>query len=358
MSNHFFISMVLCGLILFSGCSASDEDKAVETKPRPVRVEKIVSRALPVSVRSVGRLVPNRDVVVSAQVTGIVMQFKADVGAKVVSGEALVKLDPTDYTLALNESNANLQSAQARLSAAEHSFQRARRLLPEKAISLELFDAAEAEYRSSQALVSQLTTAVDMARQRLNKTLICAPFDGHVTRRLVELGQNVAVGDPVMGIADMQTVRVRIHINENDYVHLDKDDPVTVTVEAYPESDITGRVDKIGIQADARTNTFEVEILLENPQFIFKAGLTARVSIQTEIIPDAVMIPQDSVLFREDRKEVFVIEPGGKAAAREVRLGRTDGSAIRILQGLMPGDNLVVTGAQYLKPGDAVTVMP
>jgi RND family efflux transporter MFP subunit len=358
MRNHFIIGMLLTGLILAAGCGSSEDSKAVETKPRPVRIEKIVGRNLPVLVLSVGRLVPDREVVVSAQVPGIVMQLNADVGAKVEDRDALVKLDPTDYRLALNETSANLLSAQARLSAAENSYERARRLLPENAISRELFDAAEAEYRSSRAQVSQLATAVDMARRRLEKTVIAAPFDGYVTRRFVELGQNVAVGDPAMGIADMQAMRVRIHINENDYVHLDKDDPVTVAVEAYPDTPFPGRVDKIGIQADARTNTFEVEILLENPQFVLKAGLTARVSIQTEVIPDTIMIPQASVLFREDRKEVFVIEQGGKAAVREVKLGRIEGSAVRILEGLASGDNLVVAGAQYLKPGDTVTVTP
>jgi RND family efflux transporter MFP subunit len=313
---------------------------------------------MPVLINSVGRLVPEREVVVSAQVPGIVMQLNADVGVKVDSGQALVKLDPTDYTLALNEANANLQSIQARLSAAENSYERARRLLPENAITPELFDAAEAAYRTSQAQVSQLKAAADIARQRLNKTVICAPFDGHVAQRLVELGQNLAIGDPVMGIADIQTMRVRIHVNEHDYVNLDKDDPVTVLVEAYADEPFAGRVDKIGIKADARTNTFEVEILLENPTYTLKAGLTARVSIQTEVIQDAVMIPQDSVLFREDRKEVFIIEPGGIAAVREVKLGRVEGSAVRILQGLTTGDDLVVTGGQYLRQGDEVTVTP
>lgn len=357
MRNHFII-IGLSALILAVGCDSADENKGVETKPRPVRVENIARRDLPVFVRAVGRLVPDREVVVSAQVPGIVMQINADVGSRVAAGDALVKLDPTDYALVLNEAGANLQSVQARLAAAENSYQRAKRLLPEKAITPELFDTAEAEYRASQAQASQLKAAVDIARQRLKKTVIDAPFDGHVTRRSVELGQNVAAGDPVMGIADMKIMRVRIHINEQDYVHLDKDDLVTVMVEAFADQSFPGRVDKIGIQADPRTNTFEVEIQVENPQFVFKAGLTARVSIRTEVIPDAIMIPQNSVLFREDHKEVFVIEPDGKAAPREVKLGRSEGSVIRIRQGLMPGDRLVVSGGQYLKAGDEVVLTP
>jgi membrane fusion protein, multidrug efflux system len=343
-------------LILPSGCGSPADKTAEKTKPRPVRVETIRSRDLPILVRSVGRLVPDREVVVSAQVTGIVVAFNADVGDRVASGVALVGLDATDYNLALNAAEANLQAAQARLSAAGKNFARAGRLLPEKAISQELFDAAEAEYRASRASVSQLTAAVDTARQRLKKTTIHAPFSGHVVQRLVELGQNVAVGEAVMGIADMQAMRVKIHINENEYLHLDRDDPVSVVVEAFSDKPYTGRVDKIGIQADARTNTFEVEILLDNPGFTFKAGLTARVAIQTEVIREAVMIPQGSVLFREDRKEVFVVEQGGHAAAREVQLGETAGSDVRILQGLKSGDVLIVAGAQYLKPGDAVEI--
>lgn len=358
MRKMLIIVLAVCGPLMASGCGPSKENDVPVAKPRSVRIEEIVSRDLPVTVRAVGRLVPNREVVVSAQVTGILMQINADIGTRVNAGEALVELDPTDYRLALNEAQANLRSAQARRVVAENNYERAKSLLPDNVITLELFDQAEAEYRSSRALISQLEAVVDIARHRLGKTVIGAPFDGYVSQRRVELGQNVAVGDPVMSIADMETMRVRIHINEHDYVHLDEEDPVTVMVEAFSDVSFGGRVDKIGIQADGRTNTFEVEILLDNPQFTLKAGLTARVTIQTDVIHDAIMIGQGNVLFREDRKEVFVIGQGEKAVAREVTLGREEGSTVRILQGLAPGDLLVVSGGQYLKQGDKVVVKP
>jgi RND family efflux transporter MFP subunit len=360
MSRPVKYSLLIMAWLLASllfGCDSSAEKQTVATKPRPVRIQTVQSRDLPILVRSVGRLVPDREVVVSAQVTGIVMAVNADVGAKVASGQTLVKLDPTDYVLALKEAEANLLAAKAKLSAAEKNYARAKHLLPEKAISQELFDGAEAKYRTSRAMVFQSTAAEDIARQRLNKTRIDAPFDGRVTQRFVEKGQNVAVGEAVMGISDMQVMRVKIHINENDYSRLDMNDPVTVMVETVSDEPFVGRVDKIGIKADARTNTFEVEILLDNPRFIFKAGLTARVSIQTEVIHHAILIPQGSVLFREDHQEVFVVERKDRAAVREIKLGESAGSDIRILQGLKSGDMLVVSGAQYLKPGDAVTIM-
>jgi RND family efflux transporter MFP subunit len=339
-------------------CTAPEETPVVETPPRAVRIQTIASRDLPIVVNSVGRLNPNREVVLSAEVSGILMHYDADVGSTVKRGDVLAGLDPADYRLALKEAEANLLAARVRLPVQKNAFDRARKLLPDQAITPELYDQAEAGFKAAEALVMQLETMVAQARRRLDKTIISAPFDGHVTRRFVETGQQVAVGDPVMQVADMRTMRVKIYINELDYVYVDEDDPVTVTVEAFSEKPMAGRVDKIGIQADSRTNTFEIEILVENSDVQLKAGLTARVAIQTEVVPDAVMIGQGSVLFREDRKEVFVIDENRRAVAREVRLGRMDGSDVRILEGLMPGDDLVVAGAQYLKPGDPVVVAP
>jgi RND family efflux transporter MFP subunit len=229
-------------------------------------------------------------------------------------------------------------------------------LLPQKVITPEFYDKVEAEYKAAQSAVSQAETMVDINQRRLDKTVIKAPFDGLVVQRLVEIGQNINIGDPVMAIADMVRMRVKIFVNEQDYVHLDKEDPVRVRVEAYPEASFNGRVDKIGVKADPRTNTFEIEILVDNPDLLLKAGLTATVSITVDEIRDAIMIPQDSVLFRDSRKEVFVMTDDDRAAVREVALGRVDGSSVRILNGLGPGDRLVTTGAAYLKDGDRVAI--
>jgi RND family efflux transporter MFP subunit len=329
---------MVSGLLMLISCSPQEENQVVEAKPRSVRVDTIASRDLPIVVNSVGRLNPNREVVLSAQVSGILIRYNADVGSKVAAGATIVRLDDTDYALALNEAEANLLAAQAKLAAVKSTFVRTKRLLPDKVITQERFDQVEAEYKFSIAQVTQLEAMVAMAQRRLDKTTIKTPFGGYVTNRLVEIGQNVAVGEPVMSVADMKTMRVKIYINELEYVHLDKDDLVEVTVEAFSRTPIIGHVDKIGIQADPRTNTFEIEILVDNSDFNLKAGL------------------QNTIIFRENRKEVFVVEAGNLAAAREVKMGRLDGSEVHILEGLMPGDKLVVEGGQYLKPGDKVVV--
>ncbi len=355
-----YFSMVIGGLVsvILVACSPAEESPAVEAAPRAVRVTTIARRALPIIINAVGRLTPNREVVVSAEVSGIVEHYDADVGKLVDRGALLVKIDPADYRLALQEAEANLLAARSNLPVAKRSFERAQRLLPEKVITPELYDQADAGYKSAQALVVQLETIVAQARRRVEKTAIVAPFAGHVTRRFVETGQHIAIGAPVMQVADMSRMRVKVHVNELDSVHVDKEDPVTVTVEAFPGRTRVGRVDKIGVQADSRTNTFEVELLVDNTNFLLTAGLTARVVIQIDVIAGAIMIPQETVLFRENRKEVFVLDERDRAMAQIVTLGRMNGSEVRVLEGLTAGQRLVVAGAQYLKPGDRVMVAP
>jgi RND family efflux transporter MFP subunit len=344
--------------VMLVACSRADDDPIATSQPRAVRTQTIVTRDLPIVVKAVGRLMPNREVVVSTEVPGIVKHYDADVGAPVNQGALLAKIDPADYVLALKEAEANLLAAQIRLPVEKRSFERAQRLLPEKVITPELYDQADAGYKSAQALVVQLESIVAQARRRVEKTDIIAPFVGYVAHRFVEKGQHITTGDPVMQLADLRTMRVKMHVNELDYVHVDGNDPVTVTVDAFPDRSLTGRVDKIGVQADSRTNTFDVEILVDNPDFLLKAGLTARVVIQTDVIAGALMIPQDTVLYREDRQEVFIIDDRQNAEARVVNLGRMDGSEVRVLEGVTPGQQLVVSGAAYLKPGDRVMVTP
>ena len=356
MKKRLIMIGMLAGLVVLTGCNPQEKEKVVQSKPRSVSIAAVESHNLPIVVNSVGRLVPNREVVLSSQVSGIVQAYSVDTGDAVTVNKMVVALDPTDYKLGLGEARANLLSVKARYAAARNSFLRAGELLPEKVITTEAYEKIEAEYKATQAAVSQAEAAVDINQRGLDKTVIKAPFDGLVTSRLVEVGQNINIGEPVMAIADMQSMRVKIHVNEQDYVYLDKDDAVTVLVEAYPNASFSGLVDRVGVKADPNTNTFEVEILVANPNLVFKAGLTATVNITIDEIEDAIMIPQSCVLFRKNRKEVFVVTDGDKASVREVKLGRADGSSVRIVKGLTPGDKIVTTGSQYLKDGDRVVM--
>ena len=358
-----FLILGLFYSILLSGINqAIAKDKSPKPasfkvkKPVAVKVITVQGEDLPLVIESVGRLFANRRVTVAAQLPGIIDSYAVDVGDKVRAGQILVQIDPVDYSLALDEARANLGAVQAQLDSANKAFERCKDLLPRKVISSDHYEKAETACKAAQAQFDRVKVGVRVAEERLKKTRLTAPFPGLVSERHIEVGQMVGTGVPLLTLVDLDPIRVKIFLTEMDYVHLDRRDPVRIRVEAYPERVFKGRIDRIGITADARTNTFGVELLADNPALILKAGLSARVYLTTRVLKNIILIPQKAVLFRDKGTDVFIRGDNKKAKIRSVTLGETKGARIRVLKGLKPGDELIIQGQHYLKAGDSISV--
>ncbi len=344
-------------LVVLFACTPSSESTGVtDPPPTPVRVMEIQPVQLPMVAEVVGRLTPNREVTLAAEVGGIVTKYTADIGDRIQKRNIIVHLDPRDYQLALKEAEANFAVAQTRLDLAVKAYDRAKNLLPREVISQDAFDNAEAEYLSAQASVKRVKVLVDIAKTQLSKTRIRAPFNGQVAARMIETGQLIGAGQALMKIIEPNPMRVNIWLPENEYVRLDKNDHVSIVMEAYPEKVFAGKIDRIDIAADVRTNTFCIEILVDNPNLTFKSGMTAKVRIITSTIPDAILIPQSTVLYRTNREEVFIAGENNRAVLRKVKLGLSLDERIQIREGLTAGDQLIITGGQFLKPGDKILI--
>jgi RND family efflux transporter MFP subunit len=328
----------------------------VQQNPVPVNTAMIHTEDLPVVVESVGRLFPEREVMVSAEIPGEISHYSADVGDKVGKGMLLAEINPLDYELALEQAQSNLGATTARLEAATSAYNRFKKLLPRKVISRDSFDKIESEYKTYLAQQLQAAVGVKIAGERLKKTRLTAPFAGLVATRYIELGQLIAFGDPVMTLVDLDRMRVKIFLAEKDFVHVDSGDPVRIIVEAYPGRVFPGLIDRIDIKADQATNTFGVEILIDNKDLLLKAGLSARVYLTTRVLTNVILIPQSAVLFRENRTSVFVVDGDHTARERTVALGIPRGDRIQVADGLSGGDMLIVRGQNYVKSGEQVTV--
>jgi RND family efflux transporter MFP subunit len=359
LTKSFFIIFITF-LLLLTGCSSS-KDSANTDKPIAVEIKEIQAIDLPIDVETTGRLSPNREVALMAEISGSVKTYLADMGDSVETHQALVKINPIDYQLALNEAKANLASAQTQLDLAKTSYERSKILLSRNVISKDTFEKSESQYKVALAGIDRVKAMVDIAQERLKKTVIRAPFPGLVAARMVEVGQTVGAGQPVMSIVDLDPMRIKISLSEKDYIYLDQNDTVLVSIDTFPQKKLNGhnlnsRIDLIGVKADPRTNTFDVEILVDNPEHILKAGLTARIRITSDIIPNTILIPQSTILYRENNKEVFIIDADNKAQRRIVQLGINVGADVQVLSGLAPKDRLVITGGQYLTQGDTVMI--
>jgi len=343
--------------VLLYACSPSSESTGVtDPPPTPVRVMEIQPAQVPLITELVGRLAPNREVTLAAEVGGIVNSYTADIGDRVQKGNIVIRLNPRDYQLALKEAEANFAVAQTRLDLAVKAYDRAKSLLPREVITQDAFDNAEAEYLSALASVKRVKVLVDISRSQLSKTWIRSPFSGQVAARMIETGQLIGSGQALMKVVEPNPMRVKLWVPENEYVRLDKNDPVSIYPEAYPDEVFEGKIDRIDIAADVRTNTFCVEVLVNNPKLALKTGMTAKVRIITSTIPKTILIPQSTVLYRSDREEVFIVGAGNRAELRKVELGLSLDERIEVRVGLVAGDQLIVTGGQYLKPGDKILI--
>lgn len=351
-----FLAIFIAGFIVVY---AKDKNKQIDRnqteKPVPVKTITIQTQDLPIVVESVGRLYPDRSVTLSAQIPGEVKFYNVDVGDIVKKGQLLVQIKPVDYELALEQAESNLLAAEAQLSAASKTYERFKSLLPRKVISRNNFDKVESEYKTARAQAAQARVGVKIDRERLEKTRIKAPFSSLVAARHIEVGQMIGTNDPVMTLLDLSRVRVKVYLPEKDFVFLDQQDPARIKVEAYPDLLFDGRIDRIDVKSDPATNTFGVEILIDNKDLVLKAGLSARVYLTTKVLSNVILIPQSAILFREDRKEVFVVEADLTAQPRTVQLGQTQSDIIQVLTGLKKGDRLIVRGQNYVKPGTKVT---
>jgi len=344
-----------------SGLVLAGEQKAKSVtapiiKPVPVEIMTIKNQTLPQKVEAVGRITPNRQLTITSQVPGIIARYAANQGDLVKRDQLLVQIDPIDYELAYEEALANLTAVKAQVYSATKAFERSKNLLPREVISQDNHEKAEAAYKAAMAQQERAQVGVKVAQERLKKTKIYAPFSGVIAMRYIETGQMIGAGVPLMSLVDLNSVRVQINLTEQDYIRIKRGDKAEVRAEAYPSLVFKGSVDRIAVSSDPGTNTFAVEVLLDNPDLVLKAGFSARVSLTTPPLTNVILIPQNVILYRDKGADVYVIDENQEAVKKSVILGMTIGDDIQVIAGLRQGDNLVVKGQNYLKEGARVVI--
>ena len=329
----------------------------IYASPVRVKVLKLNPQQISRQINAVGRLYPNKSVEIKAQLSGIVEKVYVNSGNQVKQDEHLVKLNSIDYELEHESINIKLKTAQIKLASVESKYKRAEKLIVTDAISKEDFESIQYEYNMNKNEVDFINVELKKANYTLNKATIKAPFSGQIALLNVEVGQYVNAGTALITLIDLSSVRARIQVVENDYVHIRKQDSAIILIESYPGMNLKGKVDKIGIMADSKSSTFPIEVKILNMNLDLKAGFSTRITINSKNIGDVFLIPEDAILYKQNSKSVFVTNTDKKAIVRAVKTGeRTDGK-IQILSGLKKSDLLIIKGQNELKNGDKIEIV-
>jgi len=267
-----------------------------------VQTENVVKRTITQIVTATGKIQPEVQVKINAEVSGEIIALPVREGQRVSKGQLLVKIKPDAY-------QAQYERAQAALSKAESEHRRAKELFEKSLLSASEMDVATSNYQIAKATYKE-------SNETLTKTTIYSPMNGVVSQLKSELAERVSgstftQGTEIMTVADLSRMEARVDVGENDVVMVSIGDTARVEVDAYPERKFVGLVSRIantakstGLGSQDQVTNFEVRILLDPPPGIyFRPGMSMAADIETETHQNVFTVPIQSVTVRMPKME-------------------------------------------------------
>lgn len=206
-------------------------------------------------------------------------------------------------------------------------------------------------YRLDEAKVQMKLARLDLKRSKVK-----SPFSGVVSEKFIEKGKFIRPGESLLEIMDISSVLAKIYVPVQKIKYLKRGDQVTVRLDAIPKRVFQGRVRTLGLEADPKSRSFPIEVLINNPDRELLPGMMARIQIEQESSNNQIVIPRHVVMQRSEGSIVFVID-NNIAKLTKVSLGKTVKGNVQILSGLSTGDKLVISGQQYLTDNERVNIL-
>jgi len=282
-----------------------------------VQTEKVQRRTITQIVAATGKIQPELQVKINAEVSGEIISLPVREGLHVTKGQLLVRIKPDAYQAQYESAQANLEMANASLRKAEAEYKRASELFAKKLISDSDMDIANANYLNAKAAYDQANATIKQARDTYSKTTITAPMTGVISQLISELGERVSgstftQGTEIMTVADLSTMEARVDVGENDVVMVGKGDTARIQVDSYPDRVFIGTVSQIANTAKSRglgtqdeVTNFEVRIRIATPEGVqFRPGMSMSADIETETHTNVLTVPIQSVTVRAPKKEM------------------------------------------------------
>ena len=297
------------------------------------------------------------EVDVAAELSGTVSAVYVDEGDSVTAGQLLLELDPSKRELALEQASKEVQRTRAALEEARLKLERRVDLAQRETISREVLDNAQLAVDATSATHQRALAAEQLARRELADTRIESPTAGLVDVQYVEPGEPVMAGASLIKLQASGGFRVQTWVSESDVLLLSPGNTVEVEAAGLPGQVFPGRIEWVGVKADAATGNFPVKLVLETAEASLRPGMTASVKLQARALGEVLALPENALVDRDRRRVVFVVEEG-VARRREPVLGAGLSGQLRVLAGLAPGEEIIVSGQRQLVDGSPVSVAP
>lgn len=359
---------------MLSACSEAPSAPQAEVVPQAVSFVAIQPAPVRVIRELPGRLAPTRIAEVRARVSGIVVSRNFDQGSDVKAGDVLYRLDAAPFEIEVKSNEAALAKATAVFDQETQNARRMEALAPTRAISQSQLETAITSLRQAEADVAARTADVSRAKLNLDHTVIRAPISGRIGRALVTEGALVGQSDvthvatiqqlnPIyadftQSVAELNQLRREFEAGELEEFAAGAA-KVRLILDNGGFYPYTGRLLFSDATVDPGTGQVTLRGEFPNPNRELLPGLYIRVQIEQGIDPDALAIPQQAIRRNDaGASEVFVVRDDNRASVAPVRIGRAVDDRRLILDGVKPGDRVIVDGFQKFVAGDLVAPQP
>ncbi len=317
---------------------------------------------LEVTVLETGKVEPKAQAQIKSRVGGLVTDVTVHEGQVVKKGHVLIRLEPTDYRREVARVESEIEQQRLTLEFAELSLDRSKRAR-EGAVGTEMeLDQAKNNAALARARIASARVSLATAQDRLRYTQVEAPIEGTVTQRNIQPGEVVVPGvtatvegRPLLVIADLRTLLVKIDLNQIDVAKVKVGQQAEVTLDALPGKKFTAAVTKVAPAAvrNATVDVFPVEATLGGSQDLtaIKPGMTADVKIHIDTRPGVLLLPIEAVTSEKGKHFVTPLDAGGTAGAgaaagkggrRDVQVGARNDRDVEITTGLKEGDRVAI----------------
>jgi len=355
---------------LLAGCDKK-APVAAERPPVEVTVQKVAPRNAPVTYEFVGQTQSSHQVQIRARVAGFLDKRLYTEGTMVKAGQPMFQQDPKPFQAQLDAAKGALAEQQARLQTANDNLAQVRPLAALKALSQKELDDATGQQQAAAAAVQTAQANVETAKLNLGYTRITTPVTGLSSFARVQDGAYVNAENSLLTYVEkVDPIWVNFSISENEMLSARSEQKagrlklppqeqyvvelVLADGSVFPKQ---GRVTFANADYDPQTGTFLLRATLPNPEGALRPGQFVRVRLQGAVRPNAILVPQQSVLQGAKGHFVVLVDKDGKALLRNVEVGPWLGDDWFINAGLQPGDRVVTDGMARLSPGATVTIV-
>jgi membrane fusion protein (multidrug efflux system) len=364
----------LSSFLLLGGCDSGHGQQATQAPVPEVATVAIEARQVELTTDLPGRTSAYLVSEIRPQVNGIIQKRLFREGSDVKAGQLLYQIDPAPFQVAHDSAKASLGKAQANLPSIRSRAERYRELLVDKAVSRQDYDDAAAAVEQARAEIEYWKTSVEAARINLGYTRVTAPISGRIGRSSVTDGALVTAyqSAALATIQQMDPIYVDVTQSSSDLLRLKRNleagqlttdgkngKTVRLQLEDGTPYPLEGTLQFRDVTVDPSTGSFNLRIVVPNPQHLLLPGMFVRAVVQEGIAEQAILVPQQGVTRNPKGQPVaLVVDEAGTVQQRMLTLNRAIGDQWLVSSGISAGDRVIVEGMLNVRPGATVRAVP